>query len=96
MSTASDSEPPPPEPEHKDDFCNLEMTGGPLSNVRYSVFGLGSRAYPNFCAFGHFVDNMLSSLGGERILKIGEGDELCGQEESFKNWAKDVFKVKII
>lgn len=25
---------------------------------------------------------------------MGEGDELCGQEESFKMWAKDVFKVK--
>uniref|UniRef100_A0A8C4XFC7 Nitric oxide synthase, inducible n=1 Tax=Erpetoichthys calabaricus TaxID=27687 RepID=A0A8C4XFC7_ERPCA len=24
---------------------------GPLSAVRYSVFGLGSRAYPHFCAF---------------------------------------------
>lgn len=25
-----------------------------------------------------------------------EGDELCGQEESFKNWAKNVFKVIIV
>jgi len=60
---------------------------------RYSVFGLGSRLYPNFCAFGHFVDEHLKELGAQKILKMGEGDELSGQEESFKEWAKDVYKV---
>ncbi|XP_045152640.1 nitric oxide synthase, brain [Echinops telfairi] len=70
---------------------NFESTG-PLANVRFSVFGLGSRAYPHFCAFGHAVDTLLEELGGERILKMGEGDELCGQEEAFRTWAKKVFK----
>ncbi|XP_019497126.1 PREDICTED: nitric oxide synthase, brain [Hipposideros armiger] len=59
----------------------------------FSVFGLGSRAYPHFCAFGHAVDTLLEELGGERILKMREGDELCGQEEAFRTWAKKVFKV---
>uniref|UniRef100_A0A8C4TCU9 Nitric oxide synthase n=1 Tax=Erpetoichthys calabaricus TaxID=27687 RepID=A0A8C4TCU9_ERPCA len=76
------------EPEPKDQF---ESTG-PLANVRFSVFGLGSRAYPHFCAFARAVDTLLEELGGERILKMGEGDELCGQEESFRTWAKKVFK----
>uniref|UniRef100_A0A8C7VHT0 Nitric oxide synthase n=1 Tax=Oncorhynchus mykiss TaxID=8022 RepID=A0A8C7VHT0_ONCMY len=58
----------------------------------FSVFGLGSRAYPHFCAFAHAVDTLFEELGGERILRMGEGDELCGQEESFRNWAKKVFK----
>lgn len=62
---------------------------------RFSVFGLGSRAYPHFCAFGHAVDTLLEELGGERILKMREGDELCGQEEAFRTWAKKVFKVTI-
>lgn len=60
---------------------------------RFSVFGLGSRAYPHFCAFARAVDTLLEELGGERILRMGEGDELCGQEESFRTWAKKVFKV---
>ena len=60
---------------------------------RFSVFGLGSRAYPHFCAFAHAVDTLFEELGGERILRMGEGDELCGQEESFRTWAKRVFKV---
>ncbi|XP_061788417.1 nitric oxide synthase 1-like isoform X2 [Nerophis lumbriciformis] len=76
------------EPEAK---VNFESTG-PLANVRFSVFGLGSRAYPHFCAFAHAVDTLFEELGGERILRMGEGDELCGQEESFRTWAKKVFK----
>jgi len=60
------------------------------------VFGLGSRAYPNFCSFGHQLDNTLKKLGGEQICGIGEGDELCGQEESFNEWAAASFKVRFI
>ncbi|KAM4705244.1 nitric oxide synthase 3 [Rhinophrynus dorsalis] len=67
-------------------------SAGPLGTLRFSVFGLGSRAYPHFCAFGHAVDTRLEELGGERILEMGEGDELCGQEDSFRVWAKSVFK----
>ncbi|XP_066546931.1 nitric oxide synthase 3 isoform X2 [Amia ocellicauda] len=67
-------------------------SAGPLGTMRFSVFGLGSRAYPHFCAFAHAVDTRFEELGGERILEMGEGDELCGQEESFRNWAKGVFK----
>ncbi len=48
------------------------------------MFGLGSRAYPNFCTFAHTCDNLMCDLGGERIFPCGEGDELCGQEESFQ------------
>uniref|UniRef100_H3C394 Nitric oxide synthase n=1 Tax=Tetraodon nigroviridis TaxID=99883 RepID=H3C394_TETNG len=76
------------EPDAK---INFESTG-PLANVRFSVFGLGSRAYPHFCAFAHAVDTLFEELGGERILRMGEGDELCGQQEAFRTWAKKVFK----
>lgn len=65
---------------------------GPLSNVRYAVFALGSSAYPNFCAYGRFLDNTLYELGGERIIKLGTGDELCGQEQAFTEWARKVFQ----
>lgn len=61
---------------------------------RFSVFGLGSRAYPHFCAFARAVDTRLEELGGERVLPMGEGDELCAQEESFRTWARRVFQVR--
>ncbi|KAH8376618.1 hypothetical protein KR093_000413 [Drosophila rubida] len=70
-----------------------DETFGPLSNVRFAVFALGSSAYPNFCAFGQYVDNILGELGGERLLKIAYGDEMCGQEQSFRKWAPEVFKL---
>ncbi|XP_030402448.1 nitric oxide synthase, endothelial isoform X2 [Gopherus evgoodei] len=67
-------------------------SAGALGTLRFSVFGLGSRAYPHFCAFAHAVDTRLEELGGERILAMGEGDELCAQEETFRTWAKRVFQ----
>ncbi|XP_066248100.1 nitric oxide synthase isoform X2 [Euwallacea similis] len=70
----------------------LEDTFGPLSNVRFAVFALGSSAYPNFCAFGKYVDNLLGELGGERLLKLATGDEMCGQEQAFMKWAPQIFK----
>jgi hypothetical protein len=36
----------------------------------------------------------MGKLGAVKIQNIGEGDELCGQEESFLTWAKQVFQVR--
>ncbi|XP_067655044.1 nitric oxide synthase 1-like [Haliotis asinina] len=74
---------------------NIEDSGRPLKSIRYGVFGLGSRAYPHFCAFGHFLDSLLGDLGGQKILETGEGDELSGQEQSFKIWAQRAFKASL-
>ena len=57
------------------------------------MFGLGSTAYPHFCAFAHALDAQLGILGGERLLEIAEGDELGGQEAAFLEWADDVYEV---
>lgn len=60
---------------------------------RFAVFALGSSAYPNFCAFGSYVDNLLGELGGERLVKLTTGDEMCGQAQAFNKWAPEVFSV---
>ena len=65
---------------------------GTLNNVRFSVFVLGNSSYPNFCSFGTFLDGTLDYLGGERIYDLGVGDELNGQEESFRGWSIEVYK----
>lgn len=70
-----------------------DETFGPLSNVRFAVFALGSSAYPNFCAYGKYLDSVLGELGGERLAKISYGDEMCGQEQAFRVWAPNVFKI---
>lgn len=58
---------------------------------RFGVFALGSSAYPNFCAYGKYLDTVLAELGGERVSRLGIGDELCGQEQSFNDWATQIF-----
>uniref|UniRef100_UPI00398EFA45 nitric oxide synthase, inducible-like n=1 Tax=Pristiophorus japonicus TaxID=55135 RepID=UPI00398EFA45 len=58
----------------------------------YSIFGLGSRMYPQFCAFAHTLDKKLEQLGATQMSPTGEGDELGGQEESFIEWAITAFK----
>ncbi|XP_067864479.1 nitric oxide synthase 2b, inducible [Heptranchias perlo] len=58
----------------------------------YSIFGLGSRMYPQFCAFAHALDKKLEQLGAAQMSPTGEGDELGGQEESFIDWAIATFK----
>ncbi|XP_049322946.1 nitric oxide synthase, inducible isoform X2 [Astyanax mexicanus] len=62
------------------------------NNLRYCVFGLGSRMYPQFCAFAHAVDDKLAELGAKCVTPIGEGDELNGQDEAFSAWACTAFK----
>uniref|UniRef100_A0A4W5NXK7 Nitric oxide synthase, inducible n=1 Tax=Hucho hucho TaxID=62062 RepID=A0A4W5NXK7_9TELE len=71
----------------------LKLVLSPLSSPRYCVFGLGSRMYPQFCAFAHAVDAKLEELGAERVTPTGEGDELNGQEEAFSAWALTALKV---
>lgn len=68
----------------------------PVSRVllgRYAVFGLGSSMYPQFCAFAHDVDQKLSHLGASQLVPTGEGDELSGQEDAFRDWAVQTFRV---
>ncbi|XP_031351762.1 nitric oxide synthase-like [Photinus pyralis] len=66
---------------------------GPLSNMIFAVFALGSTAYPKFAAFGKSVDSLLGELGGVRLMEVVTGDELADQDNSFKKWAPDVFKL---
>lgn len=39
------------------------------------------------------MDNLLGELGGERLLRLSQGDEMCGQEQAFRKWAADTFTV---
>ena len=41
------------------------------------------------------MDERLRELEAYTIMTMGEGDELSGQDVSFKEWAKDVFQVTL-
>ncbi|KAK6473256.1 nitric oxide synthase [Huso huso] len=80
-------------PGNGESFRKSLFTMKRLNNkFRYCVFGLGSRMYPQFCAFAHTLDHKLEQLGARQVCATGEGDELCGQEEAFHTWAGTVFK----
>lgn len=58
------------------------------------MFGLGNSSYPKFCSYSKFLDSSLFELGADRIFELGLGDELCGQEESFR--LVEYYDLKII
>ncbi|XP_076335461.1 nitric oxide synthase, inducible-like isoform X2 [Tachypleus tridentatus] len=64
-----------------------------LSHIKFAVFALGSSQYPTFCAFGKNIDKTLATLHAERLLAVGLGDELQGQEQTFSKWAKEFYQV---
>nr|O61309.1 RecName: Full=Nitric oxide synthase; AltName: Full=NOS type I; AltName: Full=Neuronal NOS; Short=N-NOS; Short=nNOS [Lymnaea stagnalis]AAC17487.1 nitric oxide synthase [Lymnaea stagnalis] len=74
------------------DRQSLAMGTGPLCNVRFAVFGLGSKAYPYYAAYGKYIYLMLQELGAERLVNYCAGDALYGQEQSFRAWSEEVFK----
>jgi len=62
----------------------------------FSCFALGSTVYKDYCAFGKALDALLGSLGAERIHRLECGDEMSGQEKTFKKWANDTFQVRLL
>ena len=65
----------------------------PLAKLNYAVFGLGSTAYENFCAYGKRLDRLLHELGGTRQAELGICDELTHPDKTYKEWAKVICKV---
>ncbi|XP_055334532.1 nitric oxide synthase, endothelial-like [Paramacrobiotus metropolitanus] len=65
----------------------------PMINTCFSVFGLGSSAYPKFCGFAAFVNNIFGDLGAERLMSFKTGDELSDQEKAFQQWQQEIFEI---
>jgi len=51
---------------------------------------LGSSAYPDFCGFGKYVDEILNLLDARRLVEVGLGDELGDREVAFRKWSGQV------
>jgi sulfite reductase (NADPH) flavoprotein alpha-component len=59
-----------------------------LSGLQYAVFGVGDRAYDDFCGYAKALDARLTELGAARVLPlvVSEADE----EKIAQNWLSDV------
>ncbi|CAL1537347.1 unnamed protein product [Lymnaea stagnalis] len=71
---------------------SLAMATGPLGNIRFAVFSLGSNAYPHFAIFGKYIDKIFKELGAEMLVEYCTGDALYGQEQSFRTWSEEVYR----
>src|SRR5690606_18723091 len=47
-------------PTNASDFDKLIAKFPPDQHVRYSVIGFGSKAYPDFCAYARYIDELLA------------------------------------
>nr|ANN13867.1 nitric oxide synthase [Macrobrachium nipponense] len=45
------------------------------------------------CSFGKYIDNLMFTLGGDRILELTCGDETENQQETFNAWANQLLEV---
>lgn len=66
---------------------------GSLSELNYSILGIGSTVYENFCAAGITVDKALAKAGANCIVPLHKGDEIKGQADTFKQWLGLVSRV---
>ncbi|MBI3885710.1 MAG: flavodoxin domain-containing protein [Opitutae bacterium] len=71
-STWGEGEPPPDAEEFVTSLGKLPAES--LPDLRYAVLALGSRAYPEFCAFGRRLDEDLARAGARRLLPRVECD----------------------
>ena len=59
---------------------------GDLSQMKYTVFGLGNRQYEHFNRMGKTTNSYLERLGAQRVATYGEGDDDADLEEDFEAW----------
>ena len=63
-------------PARAADFMTALMADGAprMDKVNFAVLALGDRAYAQFCATGHAIDERLAALGGHRAAPLLECD----------------------
>lgn len=66
---------------------------GSLMSLNYSVLGLGSTVYEQFCAAGIAVDKALARAGANCIVPLHKADEIKGQADTFKQWQRLISRV---
>lgn len=69
----------------------LEDSAPSLDSLSYSVLALGDSSYPDFCKFGHDLDQRLAALGATRFAEIIECD--VDFDDGFATWSEQITSV---
>lgn len=66
----------------------------PFKDVRFAVFGIGSKNYTTFCAASHDADKNIELFGGVRMLEAVhlDRDEFKSDDSAYTQWKKNLFK----
>jgi len=59
---------------------------GPLTNLKYSVFALGSTQYEHYCNAGKDLDKLLGKCGASQISAVALGDDDEDIDADFNTW----------
>lgn len=80
-------------PDNGADFwARLNAADAPdLSGVRYSVLGIGDRAYENFCGYAKSLDGRLAELGATALLDRADCEAY--DDEPLAQWADAVVEL---
>lgn len=66
----------------------LAQSSYSLSHLSFAVLALGDKAYPQFCAFGHYVANLLAEKQGNELLPVREVNRV--DEDVISQWWQQV------
>eukprot|EP01094_Clydonella_sp_ATCC50884_P014473 TRINITY_DN248_c2_g1_i2.p1 TRINITY_DN248_c2_g1~~TRINITY_DN248_c2_g1_i2.p1 ORF type:complete len:639 (+),score=234.84 TRINITY_DN248_c2_g1_i2:99-2015(+) len=91
LATYGEGEPPDNAKDMTDWISAEHREEGSMSALKYIVFGLGNRTYPDFNALARLYDKRLQELGATRIHERGEGDDECSLEEDFEKWRSSLW-----
>ncbi len=69
----------------------LEDAAPSLDLLSFSVLALGDSSYPDFCKFGHDLDQRLAALGATRFAEIIECD--VDFDDEFGTWSERITSV---
>jgi len=93
-STSGEGEFPPNAIEFWNRLSKATKDNTSLTNMKFTVLGLGDSSYSKFCEAGRLVNEKFEKLGGKRFFPYTTLDDQSDkdQEEEVNKWIQDMLK----
>ena len=93
--TSSTGQGDPPENAVKFQRALLADEKPDLSNIKYTILGLGDTNYENYQGFPKRVEKLMKEAGAQEFYERGAADEAEGLEEVVEPWMENLWPVLI-
>jgi len=87
-STYGEGDPPDNAIEFHEWLMDSSHDSQMFSGLKYAVFGLGNKTYPEYNVIGKQIDKRMEELGATRIHTLGLGNDDQNIEDDFLVWKK--------